>query len=362
MDNSVPASTLAAIDLFCGCGGLTLGFKMAGFKVMVGLDVDRDAVSTYRRNNPKVVVINKDVRKTSSKEILDEGGIDPGDVDVLMAGIPCEGYSLLNRYYDPDDPRNYLFQEFMRIAKKIDARCVLIENVPGLARRANGTFKEAITQDLRDMGYNLAFAKLNAADYGVPQLRERIFFLAMKETPPSFPPPSHGPTKQLRLSEESEIQPHVSVWDAISDLPELGPGEFRDEYDKQFKTNYQRMLRGDNSRLFNHEAPRHPPWTVKVLENVREGAPIYRTFKQRVRLSWKDPAPTIPAGGIRPQWFFAHPEQPRGLTVRECARLQSFPDNYVFVGPLIKQRIQVGDSVPPVFAKALAEWIEKCLS
>jgi len=361
MVDDVPASTLTAVDLFCGCGGLSLGFRMAGFKVLLGLDLDRHAISTYKYNNPEVITINKDVRKTSSNEIMDEGEIQRSDVDILMAGIPCEGYSLLNRCYNSNDPRNYLFQDFMRIAKKVDPRCILIENVPGLVKRANGTFKEAITQDLRDMGYRVAFTQLNAANYGIPQLRERIFFLAMRETLPSFPPPSYAPSKQLQLLERKELQPYTSTWDAISDLPGLSPGEVRDQYEGDPLTSYQQMLRGDNKRLFNHEAPKHPPWTVKVLKSVRPGAPIYQTFKQRVRLSWKAPAPTIPAGGIRPQWFFAHPEQPRGLTVRECARLQSFPDNYVFVGPLIKQRIQVGDSVPPFLARALAEGIKYCL-
>jgi DNA (cytosine-5)-methyltransferase 1 len=120
-------------------------------------------------------------------------------------------------------------------------------------------------------------------------------------------------------------------------------------------------MRYGNQTLHNHRAPNHPRWTVELIKKTEPGKPLYKTFKQRIRLNWSEPAPTIPAGGVRPQWFFAHPEQARGLTVREMARLQSFPDNYIFYGSMIKQRILVGDSVPPLLAKALAEKLKEHL-
>jgi DNA (cytosine-5)-methyltransferase 1 len=339
-----------AIDLFCGCGGLTLGFRKASFKVLLGLDMDKDAMLTYtyKGNNPNVAWLLKDAREVTGEEIMSAAGVRAGDVDVLMAGVPCEGYSLLNRRYDPKDPTNFLFQEFVRIAKELRPRCVLIENVPGLARRANGTFAGAIIQDLSEkLGYATKMFECDAVEFGVPQHRERIFFLGISGAEPSFP--------------GGKTEPHVSVGDAIGDLPELKAGEAREIYDKDPMTEYQKKMRTKEGKLLNHKAPKHPAWTIKLLSKVKPGAPIYKTFKQRIRLPWNEPAPTIPAGGIRPQWFYAHPTQPRGLTVRECARLQSFPDDYVFFGPLIKQRIQVGDAVPPLLAQAIAEHIKGLL-
>lgn len=353
---------LTAIDLFCGCGGLTLGFRTAGFNVLLGLDVDKDAMLTYthERNNPEIAWLAKDAREVTPKEVMDAAGIGIGDLDVLMAGVPCEGYSLLNRRYNSEDPTNYLFQEFMRLAKNIKPRCLLIENVPGLARRANGTFAEAIIQDLKKLGYIPKMFERDAASFGVPQHRKRIFFLAILGITPSLPEGKHGYPSQSTLV-GSKPKPYVTVRDAIGDLPELRAGEAKESYSNDPMTEYQKRMRSGNGRLYNHEAPRHPLWTIKLLSKVKPGAPIYGTFKQRIRLSWGVPAPTIPAGGIRPQWFYAHPEQPRGLTVRESARLQSFPDDYVFTGALIKQRIQVGDAVPPLMAEAIANYLKRLL-
>lgn len=351
---------LTAVDLFCGCGGLTLGFKAAGFKVLLGLDVDKDAMLTYARNNEGTAWLAKDAREVTSEEIMDTTGIGPGDLDVLMAGVPCEGYSLLNRRYDPKDPTNYLFQEFMRLAKNIKPRCLLIENVPGLVRRANGSFASAIIQDLSKLGYAPKMFERDAVNFGVPQHRRRIFFLATSGVAPSLPEGEYGESSQPTLDGRGP-KPYVTVRGAIGDLPKLKAGEARESYDRAPMTEYQKKMRSKDGRLCNHEAPRHPPWTIKLLSGVEPGTPIYNTFKQRIRLSWDAPAPTVPAGGIRPQWFYAHPEQPRGLTVRESARLQSFPDDYIFTGPLIKQRIQVGDAVPPILAEAIANHLKRLL-
>ncbi|MGC8988433.1 DNA cytosine methyltransferase [Infirmifilum sp.] len=347
------------IDLFCGSGGLTLGFKRADYRVILGLDVDWDAIRTYTFNNPEIAWVNKDIRKVTVEEILDTAGIERGGVDLVVAGIPCEGYSLLNRRYDPSDPRNYLFVEFMRVVKFLRPKAALIENVPGLLRRENESFRRIIEEDMRKLGFNVRSFTLDAANYGVPQKRERLFFIGTTSREKFEPPrPTHGsPTSLCALVDEdvgSCAKPYVTVWDAISDLPHLMPGEEKRSYESEPKTEYQKLMREGSVRLYNHRAPKHPEWTVERIRKTKPGEPLYETFKQRIRLRWDDLSPTIPAGGVRPQWFFAHPEQPRGLTVRETARLQSFPDTYVFCGPLIKQRVLVGDAVPPLLAEALA--------
>jgi len=346
--------SLNVVDLFCGAGGLTLGFKRAGYKVLLGLDVDLDAVRTYALNNPESAWINKDIRKVTAEEILDVAGVRE-NVDIMIAGIPCEGYSLLNRRYDPSDPRNYLFAEFMRFVKVLKPKAVLIENVPGLIRRENGTFRKTIESALEDLGFVTRSFTMNALDYGVPQKRVRLFFVGTSSKRRFEPPePTHGPPNLLTFTLGKDLKPYVTVRDAISDLPPLRPGEEKRCYESEPGSEYQRIMRSGSTRLYNHKAPKHPKWTVRLIEGTKPGHPLYGTFKQRIRLSWDEPAPTIPAGGVRPQWFFAHPEQPRGITVREAARLQSFPDSYIFVGSLIKQRILVGDAVPPLLAEVLA--------
>jgi len=355
--------TLTVADFFCGAGGLTLGFRMAGFTVLFGLDVDWDAVRTYVRNNPGVAWLCKDIRKVSAREVMDAAGVEKGGFDVVIAGIPCEGYSLLNRRYDPSDPRNYLFLEFMRMVKALRPKAVLIENVPGISRRAGGGFRRAVEGVLASLGYEVVSFELNALNYGVPQKRVRVFFVGMEEGL-SFrpPPPTHGANSLANYINGAEsLKPPLTVWDAISDLPPLGPGEEKTRYESPPLTEYQKTMRDGCTALHNHKAPRHPRWTVEMIARTKPGEPLYGTFKQRIRLRWDEPAPTIPAGGVRPQWFFAHPEQPRGLTVREKARLQSFPDSYVFYGPIIKQRVLVGDAVPPLLARALARQILKYL-
>mgnify|MGYP000014571588 CR=1 FL=1 len=357
-------------DLFCGAGGLSLGFREAGFEVLFGLDVDWDAMYTYIKNDPGVAWLNKDIRKVSVNEILDVAGIEKGGFDVVVAGIPCEGYSLLNRRYDPSDPRNYLFVEFMRVVKSLRPKAVLIENVPGLFRRASGEFRKAIEKSLESLGYNVVSFELNALNYGVPQKRVRVFFVGTTSNERFVPPaPTHytsNATLDMYIHQEKEnkendrkLNPPFTVWDAISDLPPLKPGEKKEHYQSPPRTEYQELMRRGSKKLCNHEAPKHPRWTVKLIERTRPGESIYTTFKQRIRLKWDEPSPTIPAGGVRPQWFFAHPEQPRGLTVREMARLQSFPDMYIFYGSVIKQRILAGDAVPPLLAKALAHQMRK---
>jgi DNA (cytosine-5)-methyltransferase 1 len=236
--------------------------------------------------------------------------------------------------------------EFVRVVEGLRPKAILIENVPGLSRRANGNFRKAIEDKLKKLGYNVSSFELNAADYGVPQNRVRLFFVGIVGK--HFNPPD-------------PVNKKLTVRDAISDLPPLNPGEEKNYYVSDPLTDYQRLMRGECRTLHNHRAPNHPKWTVELIKKTRPGEPLYNSFKQRIRLSWDKPAPTIPAGGIRPQWFFAHPEQPRGITVREMARLQSFPDSYIFYGSTIKQRVLVGDAVPPLLAKALAEKLKEYL-
>jgi DNA (cytosine-5)-methyltransferase 1 len=208
---------------------------------------------------------------------------------------------------------------------------------------------------IEELGYEVSYARLNAADHGVPQTRERIFFVGVeKGLPFEWPDPLFGLASP-------EKRPYVTVWEAIGDLPPLEPGESEREYTAEAHSAYARLMRTGASRLFNHEAPFHDERTLKRIANTRPGEPLYETFRQRIRLHPNRPSPTVIAGGIRPQFLFAHPFRNRGLTVREQARLQSFPDTFVFLGGIVQGRVLTGNAVPPLLAEALAGAIKRAL-
>ncbi len=347
-----PCTNFTVAEFFSGCGGTSKGFEMAGFDVVFGSDYHRPSIESFRHNHKKAVTILADARRLRADTVLDALG--GRKIDVLIAGVPCQGFSLNNRKRWEKDERNFLFLEFMRFVRELGPRIVLLENVSGLRSTANGSFVHAIKAAIESAGdYSVTHRMLNAADYGVPQLRERIFFVG---TPRGFsfewPEPTHGPIAGI---------PYRTVFDAISDLPKLESGGEATEYGRDPETEYQVMMRHRSKKLINHVAPRHPESTIKKIGATKPGDPIYPRFTQRIRLSWQAPSPTQVSGGIRPQYQFGHPEQPRGLTVRERARIQSFPDTFSFHGGTVQGRVQTGNAVPPLLAKAIAESIKNVL-
>jgi DNA (cytosine-5)-methyltransferase 1 len=345
------------IDLFSGAGGFSVGFERAGFKTILGLDVHRAAAETFMRNFPRAGFILGDARRVSIELVLEAtAGLKP---DVITAGVPCQGFSLNNRKRHADDQRNYLFLEVIRFAEALRPKALVIENVPGMASARKGgadlSFVHEVASAIEELGYEVSFARLNAANYGVPQTRERVFFVGTeKGLRFEWPRPLLGPFSP-------EKRPYVSVWEAIGDLPPLEPGESKEEYTAEAHSAYARLMRAGASRLFNHEAPFHDERTLRRIASTRPGEPLYETFRQRIRLDPNRPSPTVIAGGIRPQFLFAHPFQNRGLTVRERARLQSFPDTFVFEGGMVQGRVLTGNAVPPLLAEALALAIRRAL-
>jgi len=345
-----------AVDLFCGLGGLSLGFEMAGFDVVLGLDIHEPSVKTFRESHPKAAVIMGDITKIISLDQSNSGCliekvlnkvVGNREIDVLMAGIPCQGFSLFNKKRSILDERNYLFLYFIEVARLLQPKYILIENVVGLKAMNNGSFVEDIEEAIREEEYKVESRILNAADFGVPQTRRRVFFIGAKSNYPIiWPYREYG----------SKSKPWRTVRDAISDLPPLDPGEVSTEYLNGMNlTEYQKLMRGDNKFLKNHEAPSHPKETVERISCTKPGESMYKSYSQRIRLSWDSPSPTQVSGGIRPQFQFGHPEQPRGLTVRERCRIQSIPDHVEVFGGIVQGRVQTGNAVPPLLAKAIAE-------
>lgn len=345
-------SKLIHIDLFSGCGGFTTGFEQAGFTTELAVDIHPPSLRTLQLNYPHASTICGDIREVSTGQILEE--ISNAETPcVITAGVPCQGFSLSNRKRHAEDKRNFLFKEFIRIARAVEPDVVVLENVSGLVSTKDGEFKKAISAAIEDLGYDVHFAMLNAADYGVPQRRNRVFFVGVpKGAIWRFPFKTHG----------TSSRPHNTVGDAIlGDLPPLEAGGESTSYLKNPVTELQRELRGRTKILQNHQAPGHPPETIERIKNTKPGEPMYPEFKQRIRLHADLPSPTQICGGIRPQFQFGHPTQARGLTIRERARIQSFPDKFIFTGGVTQGRVQTGNAVAPMLAKALASQIARLL-
>jgi DNA (cytosine-5)-methyltransferase 1 len=342
------------VEFFCGCGGTSLGFEMAGYNIAVGCDIHQPSISTFKTNHPNVSTVLGDVRKVTPKMISEL--LDGRQIDVLIGGVPCQGFSLNNRKRHENDERNLLYKEFVRFVKALKPKVVVLENVSGM--KSTGDFVQNIEKDLSIAGNMKVKSKLLfAPDYGVPQSRTRLVFVGIrggKEFDFSEIKKTHGPETG---------KPYVTIKEAIGDLPSLNPNETATKYKKAPFCDYQKLMRKDvmDNKLTNHKAPNHPQAVIDKIKNTKPGTPMYPKFKQRIRLAWDIQSPTQVSGGIRPQFQFGHPSDNRGLTIRERCRIQSFPDNFVVSGGIVQGRVQTGNAVPPLLAKAIALAIKKYL-
>lgn len=334
------------LELFCGCGGTSCGFEMAGYQTVMGADILEPAVETFRANHPTASVWLGDIRKISADEIARRL---PGPIDVVIAGIPCQGFSLNNRKRHDGDGRNSLYLELLRILRVIRPKCVVVENVSGIQSSSNGEVVREIERGIFEAcRLTVRHKLLNAAEFGVPQRRSRVVFVGVRD-------PKGFDFESLRKTNGPETgRPFVTVREAIGDLPRLVSGEVAFEYGDEPQTDYQRRMRGNCTELLNHIAPSHPAETVAKIAATRPGEPMYPKFRQRIRLDWDAPSPTQVSGGIRPQFQFGHPRDARGLTIRERCRIQSFPDWFEIRGGTVQGRVQTGNAVPPLLAFAVA--------
>ena len=347
-----------AIDLFCGPGGLSLGFQQAGFNILVGVDNEQAALNTFEKNHAGAVGLNADLSKKETFDlILKTAGNRP--IDVIIAGPPCQGFSVTGpRNFD--DPRNKLYLAVIEMVRLYNPKGFIIENVPGMANMYGGEVKDEVLRRFRQMGYNTECRILKACDYGVPQMRRRLVFMGIRSDlgEPCFPNPMFGPDSPSKV-------PYRTCREAISDLPTrlntLGKEE--DVYSGPAMTDYQKQMRGGCNILYNHVATDHKEFVKETIALVPEGGNYKdlpagvgesRTFHMAwTRLDGNAPARTVDTGHRN----LFHYELNRVPTVRESARIQSFPDSFVFTGSRTKQERQVGNAVPPLLGKALAEQI-----
>lgn len=363
--------------MFSGAGGLSLGFKTAGFSVKLAVEREKGFCKSYKYNNPECVCLNKDITNLSLKEISEEiisRHFKGEEIEGIIGGPPCQGFSSVgNRKLS--DPRNSLIFFFIKWVECFKPIFYVMENVSGILTMANGQVVKKIKAMYRDIGYSCQAKTLVATDYGVPQLRKRVFFVGTK----------NGELKSLKIPRtnsdfsgqktlfEKNLSKYLTVDDALSDILEIEPfrsnnGETSSkEYADPPKTDYQEYLRKDSDKLYDHVAPNHSQLVVDRISHLEQGKnhkslpPEYQLkggySNIYGRLHLERPADTITGncGCVSAPGRFIHPTQNRALSAREAARLQSFPDDYRFFGNAKDKYQQVGNAVSPLMAYAIAK-------
>ena len=346
------------IDLFAGAGGLSYGLSQAGLNVVLGVDIDKDASTTLKNNSKNMKVVTSDVRCLDPEEVISEAGFGVNEIDIAAGGPPCQGFSKSNtRTRSMKNPLNHLYKEFFKFVKLLNPSVFILENVAGLK-----SFKKcAVLTDMLNtavnIGYHTQWTILDAADFGVPQRRKRLFIIGTKHKVENIFP---KPTKNF-----------VTVREAISDLPVLENGNHGDKmrYSKYSDlSEYQKIMRESNgTSVSNNFVTKNTDLIMERYKHIPQGGnwkdipdDLMRNYSDKSRchggiyrrLWWDEPSVVI--ANFRKNMLI-HPEQHRGLSVREAARLQSFPDHYTFYGARTSQQQQAANAVPPLLAKTIGE-------
>lgn len=399
-----------AIELFCGAGGTSLGFQMSGsYKISLGMDIDPDAMATYKANHENADCLIGDITKIAPSDVAKR--INDSNIDIIIGGPSCQGYSTIGKRI-AEDPRNSLFSQYLNYVDEFRPKWIVFENVRGFIHSGKGQFYHELQDSLARLGYDISAGVLNAADYGVPQRRERVIIVGTNTgLTPSLPLPTHEdprcpvcsrPDKSNRIRSRIKpsecsfcngtghwhslnMKPWVSLKDAIGDLPwldgQLGTQDFI-EYQVSASSNYQEFVRELSDGYTLHKSKKVSDFALSIIKNIPPGGGIrsipeddlperfriMRTVKDGKlrkdcttlygRLGWDMPSYTITCyfGNVS-SGAFTHPEVNRSLTLREAARLQSFPDRYTICAKNAMR--QIGNAVPPLLAKAIADHIEK---
>ena len=346
------------LDLFSVAGGFSYGMeKNKHFKTVVALDFNKYALDTFKNNMPDSEIICGDITNDKIKEQAIKISKEK-KVNMIIGGPPCQGFSLKGKKLGLDDPRNYLFKEYLKIVEELKPEVFIIENVKALLSTSAGWFKNQIIEEVTKMGYFVECGVLTASDFGVPQARQRAIFICSKNKNISLPEPT--------------CQKNITVKDAIYDLAFLnsGEGEFEQDYKMSATSNYQNQMRKGCDKLYNHQASNHSKIAIQKLEMIppeggKEYLPKEMLGKQKYsgtwgRLKWNDVSPTIDTRfDASSNGTNNHPFLNRSITPREAARIQSFDDKFVFLGSKVHVREQIGNAVPPLLAEAIADKIYK---
>ena len=383
-------SPLSSIDLFCGAGGITQGFHQAGYHCRYANDYMPEAIETFQHNHPDTFSECKSIEDVSATALRKTLGLQKGELDVLVGGPPCQGFSINAPRRFLNDPRNSMFKHYARFVEEFAPKTFVFENVPGLLSMADGEIFKKILQVFNELDYHLSVKILYGPHYGIPQERWRLILLGSQYSEIAHPAPTHFAkgranfrgggtmTIPLNLADSTRLLPAVKVGDAIRDLPKLSMGEGAEEvgYTTDPMSTYSLRLRNPCGVTFNHFAAKLSKQNVERMSHVPPGG------------SWRDiPHELLPLGMQKarksdhtkrygrldfdgfsgtvltkcdPHWGTVFlPDQDRTLSVREAARLQSFPDQYRFLGSRVSQYVQVGNAVPVLMAMAIAGAIRR---
>ncbi len=337
------------LDLFCGCGGLSLGFEQAGYNVLLGIDMWKDALETFKHNHKNAATLSADLSKLAAEEV--DSAINFQKVDVIIGGPPCQGFSIAGKRI-VEDERNSLYKSFVRMVWYFNPKAFVLENVPNILSIDRGMVRQAIIRDFYELGYNVVTQVLTASDYGVPQNRRRAIFVGLKEGSFNFDIP--------------KVEHKVTTAEALSDLPE-GSQSYNSDYVCAPQSEYQILMRRNSKGVMNHEVTIHNEQTREIIAMVPDGGnykdlPLHLQNTRKVHIAWtrlnsQKPSITIDTG----HRHHFHYKWNRVPTVRESARIQSFPDDFEFLCSRTSQYKQVGNAVPPLMAKAIAEQLKKHL-
>lgn len=384
------------LDLFCGCGGLSLGFSKAGFQVRIGVDKDADSIATFQEAHPRATVFCGEVRN-----FVAQSRQEYKKPDVIVGGPPCQGFCAINPKRDVNDPRNTCIDQWLDAIAAFSPRFALMENVTGLVSLGDGFALETLDKRLVEMGYDVSVKILQAAHYGAPQSRWRLFLAAGRNGAFEFPFPTHralispnvasGRRLTFRLNGENDLfssfEEPTSVRDAISDLPAIENGGRMDlvEYGCRPQSALQTQLRGRRKRTFNHLVTKLGSLQMQRVRAIREGGMNWTDLPEELvpdnlkrlkakygsdlgsksrfgRLEWGGFFSTILTQPHMYWGTFIHPEQDRVISVRESARAQTVPDSVRVHGSISSQYRQIGNCVPPLMSRAIANEVLNYLS
>ena len=339
-------------DLFAGVGGLSQGFIKAGCEVAFAVEFDKEIADAYKKNHPNTEVFAEDICQLDIDKVKQKYPL----IDIVMGGPPCQGFSQKGKRLNLGDPRNFLFKQFVRFVAAFKPKYFVLENVPNIITTSNGYFKDQIIHEFSELGYDVCCGVLCASDFGVPQDRKRAVFM--------------GQFGKLEIGLPISNGRKTTIKDAIYDLPFIGSGEGEEKskYDKTPLSEFQKELRGNATILYNHIATKHSKAAIEKLKLIPKGKgkevlPEYLLTKSIYSGTWSrlledGIAPTITTRFDTPSsGRFTHPVLNRCLTVREAARIQTFPDSFIFYGSKGSQMKQVGNAVPPMLAYAIANVI-----
>lgn len=358
------------IDLFAGVGGLSYGFAHDDdFEIIAANEILPDMAKAYELNHPTVKMYCKDIKEFGIKDLENDFNIKKGEIDLVVGGPPCQAYSTVGKRLI-DDPKGKLFQEYYRILKEVNPKVFLFENVKGLLSMQKGELLKKIISLFESLNYKVKFKVLNSANYGVPQVRERVIIVGTRLNKDfEYPRITHTDDEKNLLNKD--LKRFLTLSDAISDLPFINNNEESFEYSNKPKNEFQKIMRKNApEQIMDHNAPKNNDNLVKIMELLPDGGtpkdlpeelrPKSGFGNTYCRLWWNRPSTTITRNLSTPSSSRCiHPKVPRPLTTREGARIQCFPDNYIFYGSRSSKNLQIGNAVPTFLSIALKNAIKE---